>query len=217
MGRGCRWGPIYVGGMSSTRLLLVRHGQSEWNAAGRWQGQADPALTDLGRQQAREASRSIGKVDAIVSSPLIRARETAEIIAEELGVGPVIEVEALAERNAGAWSGLTRDEIEARYPGYLAEGRRPPGWEPDESVRQRALGGLDALVRTFGAGEILCVTHGGVLLQLEAHLGGAGHRHSNLSGRWIEHQHPTGFRLGPRLDLLAPELSTDGSTSDDQV
>ena len=56
-----------------TRVLLVRHGQSEWNADGRWQGQADPALTDLGRHQALHASRSLGSVDAIVASDLQRA------------------------------------------------------------------------------------------------------------------------------------------------
>ena len=64
------------------RLLLVRHGQSTWNALGRWQGQADPPLTDIGRRQAAEASAAIGAVDAIFSSTLERARVTAEIIAE---------------------------------------------------------------------------------------------------------------------------------------
>ncbi len=57
-----------------SRLLLVRHGQSEWNAAGRWQGQADPPLTDLGRAQARAAARAIGGVDAVFASDLQRAR-----------------------------------------------------------------------------------------------------------------------------------------------
>lgn len=203
--------------VAPTRILLVRHGQSEWNAAGRWQGQADPVLTDLGRQQAREASRALGQVDAVISSPLARARETAEIIAGELGIGPVIELDQLIERDAGAWSGLTRDEIEAAFPGDLAAGRRPPGWEPDESVRQRALGALDAIVASFGAAEVLCVTHGGVILQLEAHLGGAGHRHANLSARWVEHRPGDGYRLGDRIDLLQSELTTDGATSADQV
>src|SRR3546814_14677380 len=68
-----------------TRVLLVRHGQSEWNATGRWQGQADPPLTDLGRAQAHHAARSLGVVDAIVASDLQRAADTAPIISGELG------------------------------------------------------------------------------------------------------------------------------------
>src|SRR3546814_1711635 len=102
-----------------TRVLLVRHGQSEWNATGRWQGQADPPLTDLGRAQAHHAARSLGVVDAIVASDLQRAADTALIISGELGVGPVVLDEGLRERDAGEWSGLTRAEIERDWPGYL--------------------------------------------------------------------------------------------------
>src|SRR3954452_11777953 len=85
------------GRMLMARLLLVRHGQSEWNAVGRWQGQADPPLTELGRAQARAAARAIGELDAVFSSDLRRARETAEVIAECIGVGPVISDAGLRE------------------------------------------------------------------------------------------------------------------------
>ena len=102
-----------------TRVLLIRHGQSEWNADGRWQGQADPPLTDLGRHQALHAARNLGTVDAIVASDLQRASETALIIADALGVGPVVLEPGLRERDAGEWSGLTRAEIERDWPGYL--------------------------------------------------------------------------------------------------
>ena len=142
-----------------TRVLLVRHGQSEWNAAGRWQGQADPPLTDLGRHQALHAARNLGVVDAVVASDLQRASETALIIAEALGVGPVVLEPGLRERDAGEWSGLTRAEIERDWPGYLdspsasrhtafagesvgtpsAERRRPPRWEPDDQLLDRVL------------------------------------------------------------------------------
>jgi len=71
-----------------TRLLLVRHGQSEWNALGRWQGQADPTLTDFGRQQAFHAADRVGAVDVLVSSPLQRAMETAQIISGRIGGAP---------------------------------------------------------------------------------------------------------------------------------
>jgi glucosyl-3-phosphoglycerate phosphatase len=82
-------------------LLVIRHGRSEWNAIGRWQGHADPPLSELGRRQAILAAASIGAVDAIVSSDLLRAAETAAIIAQKLGVGPVVVDERLGERDAG--------------------------------------------------------------------------------------------------------------------
>src|SRR4029078_7240591 len=95
--------PPNVDGMPP-RVLLARHGQSEWNAVGRWQGQADPPLSDLGRKQALVAADRIGTVDVIVSSDLERAVQTAFIISEALGVGPVITNELLRERDAGEWS-----------------------------------------------------------------------------------------------------------------
>ena len=117
-----------------TRLLLVRHGQSEWNALGKWQGQADSPLTDTGRQQARKAGSSVGKFDAIFSSDLQRAAETAVIISEILGIGPVLVESGLQERCAGLWQGLTREEIEKGWPGALISGERPEGYESDDQV-----------------------------------------------------------------------------------
>src|SRR5690606_29768822 len=118
------------------------HGQSAWNADGRWQGHADPPLTDLGRAQAGAAAAAVGAVDVVVASDLQRARTTAEIIAAALGLGRV-EVDArFRERAAGEWTGLTRAEIEARWPGWLEDGRRPPGFELDADIIERVLGGL---------------------------------------------------------------------------
>ncbi len=184
-----------------SRLLLVRHGQSAWNEAGRWQGQADPPLTELGRHQAKAAAAAVGAVDVVATSTLQRARDTAEMLAEELGVGPVLELTGMIERDVGEWSGLTRSEIDERFPGYLADGRRPPGWESDESVASRTLGTLQALVTRYADADILCVTHGGVVMQLEGLLGGERHRLANLGGRWLEVSGDE-FHLGPRVDLL---------------
>ena len=89
-------------------MLVVRHGQSTWNEQKRWQGQADPPLSEFGREQAGAAAKSIGNVDVIVSSPQMRASETASIISSIIGVGPVQLLEDLRERSAGIWSGLTR-------------------------------------------------------------------------------------------------------------
>jgi probable phosphoglycerate mutase len=199
--------------MAVTRVLLVRHGQSEWNAAGRWQGQADPPLSDVGRRQARAAAASLGALDAIVASDLQRAGETAAIISAELGVGPVLVDPDLRERDAGEWSGLTRAEIEEQWPGFPdvqpsfgpSERRRPPGWEPDDSVRERALRALGRIVAEVGAGDVLAVTHGGLIYVVEHHLGHDGPipRLANGAGRWVEIDVGSGaMRLGDRVLLV---------------
>lgn len=209
-----------------TRVLLVRHGQSEWNADGRWQGQADPPLTDLGRHQALHASRSLGTVDAIVASDLQRAAETAAIISAELGVGPVVLDSDLRERHAGEWQGLTRAEIERDWPGYLGppppiEGRgvrravhedgprrRPPGWEPDDALVERAVA---ALVRIHGLvpdGEAVAITHGGLVYALEGMLGQPFVRLPNLGGRWVDVGPDGPVRLGDRVVLVDPDELT---------
>jgi probable phosphoglycerate mutase len=183
---------------------LVRHGQSEWNADGRWQGQADAPLSDLGRLQAVEAARAIGAVDAVWASDLQRAAETAAIIAAEIGVGPVVVDPDLRERDAGEFSGLTRDEIEKRFPGHLAAGRRPPSWEPDEHLLARALRGLRRIAAEVPGGEVLIVTHGGLVYTIEAHLGAEHTRLANVEGRWVELS-AGGLRLGERVLLAEPE------------
>lgn len=216
-----------------TRVLLVRHGQSEWNLSGRWQGQADPPLTDVGRAQARAAARALGQVEAIWSSDLQRAAETAAIIAAELGVGPVVVDADLRERDVGDWAGLTRDEINERYPGYLAPpdgvrtGRwtppRPPGWEPDDVLVARAIRALLRIQREVGSGDVLIVGHAGLLYSVERALGEDGSRLGNLEGRWLEvtshdvdgrGNQPAASelsgiaRLGDRLALLPPDQVT---------
>jgi len=190
-------------------LLLARHGQSEWNAAGRWQGQADPPLSDLGRAQARAAGRQAGSFDAIFASDLERALHTAMIISEALGVSPVVVDPRLKERDAGEFSGLTRDEIEERFPGALAARRWPPGWEPDEQLRERVLAVLhDIVEHTGGSGTVLAVSHGGVIYALEAHLGREHERIPNLGGRWLHHD-GNGWRLGERLALAPDDVTIE--------
>jgi len=204
-----------------TRVLLVRHGQSEWNAVGRWQGQADPPLSDVGRQQARSAARALGALDAVFASDLQRAAETAVIIAHELGIGPVVLDPDLRERDAGEWSGLTRAEIERDWPGYLdpppadkhmsfgatpagRAGKRPPGWEPDDSVLHRALRALRRIDTSVGGGDVLAVAHGGLVYVIEGHLGAGFARMANGAGRWVEvdGEHLT---LGDRVLLVTDD------------
>src|SRR5437899_1636658 len=109
---------------------------------------------------------------------------SAEAASSRLGGAPVVVEPALRERDAGEWSGLTRAEIEERYPGWLAplgdkhsafspasEGaRRPPGWESDESVLARALMALRNIRASVGDGDVLAVTHGGLIYTVEHHL-----------------------------------------------
>jgi len=197
----------------TSRVLFVRHGQSEWNALGRWQGQADPPLSDLGRAQARAAANSLGALDAIFAADLQRATETAAIISSAIGVGPVLIEPDLRERDAGEWSGLSRDEIRERYPGYLrddqrhafapeaGEPKRPPGWEPDDALLERVLRGVRRIHELVPDGDVLAVTHGGVVYALEGHLGEAFVRLANGAGRWIEIDDDK-MRLGDRMLLV---------------
>ncbi|MEZ5321519.1 MAG: histidine phosphatase family protein [Microthrixaceae bacterium] len=193
-------------------VLLVRHGQSTWNAEGRWQGRADPPLTSKGIEQAKAASLALGVVDAVFCSPLQRARATAQAFANHLGLTEAIEVDGFAERDAGEWEGLTRVEIEQRYPGYLDKGRRPPRWEGDDEVVERARSALDAILITVaragrpvgavsGGGSaavhvlreegaridahLVVVTHSGLIMQFERSLGAPFEKPANLGGRWI--------------------------------
>jgi probable phosphoglycerate mutase len=215
-----------------TRVLFLRHGQSEWNLSGRWQGQADPPLTDLGRSQAHAAALSLGEVDAVCASDLQRAAETAAIISNDLGVGPVVLDSGLRERDVGEWQGLTRVEIEEQFPGYLpppgAEARvgvtvrRPPSWEQDDSVLDRVAGALWRIRHEVGAGEVLAVAHAGILYALEGGLGGSGERLGNLDGRWFDLVTDVGsggsvwtgadldqnVRLGDRIQLLDADRAT---------
>jgi broad specificity phosphatase PhoE len=184
-----------------TRLLLVRHGQSEWNAAGRWQGQADPPLTPLGRAQAVAAARRVGAVDLVVTSDLLRAGETAGVIAAQLGVGPVVIEGDLRETGAGEWTGLTKAEIEAAWPGYLERRDRPPGFEDRAAFRSRVQAALGRIVEGYRGATVLVVTHGGVIYDVEDHLGAPFERVPNLGGRHLAHVEGA-FLLGERVVLV---------------
>ena len=167
------------------RLLLIRHGQSEWNALRRWQGQADSPLSELGRQQAAAAAVRIDPVDVVAASTLQRSRVSAEIIAEIMGCDPPIPMPELIERDVREFSGLTREQIEEQFPGFLENGRRPPGWEQDDALLNRVLAGLKRLADLVGDRTAVVVTHGGVIYSLEDHLGCPPERVTNMSGRWV--------------------------------
>jgi broad specificity phosphatase PhoE len=186
-----------------TRLLLVRHGQSTWNADGRWQGQADPPLSDLGERQALAAVPAVADVPSVWASDLARGARTAQLLAP-----PHASVRLdprLRERDAGEWTGLTRAEIDERYPGHLAQRRSPPGFEQDEPLLERVLSVLDDIVATVPAGAlVLVVTHGGVIRTIERHLGAPPEPVPNLGGRVVEVSADR-FVLGERRLLIDPD------------
>lgn len=185
---------------------MVRHGQSTWNAAGRWQGTADPPLSETGLAQARECAaqlRPFGFV-GVVTSDLARARVTAEVLAAELGLrDPTIDAR-LRERDVGEWSGLTDAEIGVRWPGeperWRAHADRVPpgGGEPAAASAGRLAEALRAAARVHAPGPVLVVSHGGVLRALVRRLGAAEEHVGNLGGRWFG-VGPTGLACGPRF------------------
>ena len=200
-----------------TRILLVRHGESLWNADGRWQGQADPPLSERGRQQAATAAGALGAVDAIVTSDLERAAHTGAILARLLGIEPVVTEPRLRERDAGPLSGLTRPEIHDAFPGLLPDDPGghvpgpdghpawPEGWESDEDLWERVEVALLALGRLVPDGDVVAITHGGVMYATERRLGAAGRgRLSNLGGVWLEVVGDD-LRIGDRIDLIDPD------------
>lgn len=186
------------------RILLVRHGQSEWNAQGRWQGQADIELSELGRLQAKAAATKLGAFDVIACSTLVRASETADIIAEQLGMGPVVPVPNLIERSAGSWSGLTRADIERDWPGYLAEDLRPDDYETDELLLPRVHDGIATVIELLDDpdGSALIVAHGGLIYVLEAEVGRNAGRIPNLGALWLTVDDTGHIVVGERVHLI---------------
>lgn len=190
------------------RLLLLRHGQSTWNAEGRWQGWADPPLSEAGEAQSVAVAGLVAGagIAAVVASDLRRAQRTAAVVADVLGVGPVEVDPALRERDVGAWSGLTGEEIATRWPDALAAWRAgrldgPPGGESDADLAARVFCALDLLARRPEP-VILVVTHGGVISLVERRLGVAHTRTANGAGRWL---HGVGGRLEAGEALLLPD------------
>jgi broad specificity phosphatase PhoE len=149
-----------------TELLLVRHAETEWNREGRWQGHADPALNEAGRAQAHALGRSLAgePVDAIYSSDLRRASETADILGAALDL-PVTTDPDLREIDVGSWSGLTREEVAARFPG-----RETHDGESRDELEARVVAAVRRIAQRHPDGHVLIVTHGGSIRSLQRHL-----------------------------------------------
>ena len=149
-----------------TTLVLVRHGETDWNADNRFQGHADPPLNETGRAQARALATELRRevFAALYTSPLQRAAETAAIIGYELGLEPRPD-DALKEVDVGSWSGLTRAEVEQRYPtGFARWLEFGHGWDDGETYDElgvRVVSGLVDIAAQHRDEVVLAVTHGG--------------------------------------------------------
>jgi len=146
-----------------TTLLLVRHGETDWNAEGKLQGHSDRPLNDFGRRQANAlADRLAGDdVAAIYSSDLSRAKETAEILGARVGV-PVVVDPDLREKNWGNWEGLTGDErIHVEFEG-----------ESTKDHRERVLRAVERIAERHPGQRVVVVTHGGSLRRIQAAVNG---------------------------------------------
>jgi len=154
------------------QVFLVRHGATEWNETKRAQGQADIALNEEGRRQAVEVARRLAthRIDAVYSSDLRRAVDTAQAIADTHGL-QVATDPAFREIDQGEWEGLYVDEIRERWPDLWGEARHfssRPGGESPSDVRSRALAALKRAVSADPDGTIVVVSHGGTIRWLSA-------------------------------------------------
>jgi broad specificity phosphatase PhoE len=162
-------------GAMQTIIYLIRHGETDWNLSGRWQGHADIPLNDAGRQQADLLARRLAdegfRPTAIYSSDLSRAYATAHAAGLALGV-PVQLYPMLREMDLGAWSGLTREEVAEQYPvewALLRGGQDIPRGIHGESramVRKRARDGIGALADQHAGGTLALFSHGALIAEL---------------------------------------------------
>jgi phosphoserine phosphatase len=159
-------------------LLLVRHGETEWNATRRWQGFTGPPLNELGVKQAEELAAKLAAtpVDAVYSSDAIRAVQTAEIVARPRGLSVQLDAR-LREVNFGEWEGLTRDEINQRYAGAFQQWDEcklaaPTGGETDLEMAERVIKAVNDIRARHPDECVLVVTSGGPIRAVQAHVRG---------------------------------------------
>lgn len=159
--------------MADVRFVLIRHAESTWNAAGRWQGHGDPPLSTAGRRQAADLARALEgeAIDLLVASDLSRAADTAAAIGEELGLAPRVDPR-FRELDVGGWTGLTRAQIERRDAERLAGFEagdpdvRPGGGETRREIRRRVRRAAAALAASNPDRCVAVVTHLGVIRAL---------------------------------------------------
>ncbi len=170
-----------------TTLLLVRHGETDWNNERRWQGHTDRPLNARGREQARDLAAELAgrPIDAVYSSDLSRARETAEIVAARLGLEVRVDP-ALREVDVGTWSGLVHSDIEADDPeGFRRWRDGGKGWQDGESYEEmgeRVVAAVTGIAAAHPGETLLVVTHGGSIRACRAAAAGLDYGAARVSG-----------------------------------
>ncbi len=158
-----------------TTVLLIRHGQTDWNKIGRWQGHTDIPLNDSGHQQARLLAHRLATwpISVIYTSDLKRAVQTADLLGTKLGLVPIKEP-ALRERNGGFFQGLTREELQARFGEewrrVRQDGLAPPNGESDLDLAMRVEAAFQQMVSRHKGDMIAMISHGGALKVLISHI-----------------------------------------------
>ena len=196
----------------SRRLYLIRHGQTTYNATGRMQGQLDTELSEVGYAQARMAARLMAaeNITKIVSSDLVRASETARVVAEHLGIDFTVDAR-LRETNLGQWQGMSSAQVDEQYPGARAIWRHDPTWAPPNGesrvdVARRARPVIDELMVDYPQwdhGNILLVAHGGAIAALTCNLLGLRpEQYELISG--LKNTHWAQLTARPAFDPNSP-------------
>ena len=191
--------------LSRDRLILVRHGESTWNAEERLQGQLDPPLSERGREQSRALAGMLDGLgdERVVCSDLGRARQTAEL----LGLRPARFDPRWREIDVGEWGGRTAAEIDAQgseLTNWRGGPRRAPSGESWDDFFARVAGAVDELVAAGGSWTVVC--HGGCIRVAVAHVTGADPLHLGSP----PNASVTVFELGPRPRLLVYGSLPDG-------
>jgi broad specificity phosphatase PhoE len=184
------------------RLILVRHGETPWNVTLQYQGHVNVPLNERGRDQARHTAARLARLgaDALYTSDIARAAETAEIIGAALGLKPA-PMPDLREIDVGNWEGLTPEELYRRYPAHMAEFERDPartvrlGGESYAQLQQRALVGLKRIYEAHKPGNVIvAVSHGGTIRALLCHV--IGLELANFGKMWLDNGSLTEIRYG---------------------
>lgn len=196
-----------------TRLIVWRHGNTDWNATSRVQGQTDVALNDLGREQARTAAPLLAALrpDAIVASDLSRAAATAAALAALTGL-PVRADARLRERHFGRWQGLALTDAAARFPEEYARWRAgdpDPGAEIEtlDDLGKRVGAALQDAADLVPGGTIVVATHGGAARQGVGHLLGWDHTVLRTIAPWPTATGPSCATTTSGAGTCAPTMS----------
>jgi len=203
-------GPWTIDASMSTDLLLIRHGETDWNRELRFQGHVDVPLNDTGHEQARRLGLRLAgeRIDHIVCSDLLRTQQTAGPAAQQLGL-PVQTTVTLREQHFGIAEGLRGDEIQAKHPRAWEDwllfqaDRGLPGGETTRRFHARAIAALAAIATQHPGATVLVVTHGGVLDMVWRSVRGLGldgPRRSEIPNAGINR-----VRLSPGADPVQPE------------